>query len=61
MFAVSGQINFSLGIPAAICTTAGAFIGSKLAIKGGSKYIRIIIFLVLAMLFVKFGYELLFQ
>lgn len=61
VFAVSGQINFSLGIPAAICTTAGAFIGSKLAIKGGSKYIRIIIFLVLAMLFVKFGYELLFQ
>ena len=58
VFAVSGQINFSLGIPAAICTTAGAFIGSKLAIKGGSKYIRIIIFLVLAMLFVKFGYEL---
>jgi len=61
VFAISGQINFALGIPAAICTTLGAFIGSKLAIKGGSKYIRIIIFLVLAMLFVKFGYELLFR
>lgn len=59
VFAISGQINFSLGIPAAICTTLGAFLGSRLAIKGGSRYIRIIIFLVLAMLFVKFGYELL--
>ena len=58
VFLLSGQINFKLAIPAAVCTTLGAVIGSKLAIKGGSKYIKVVIFLVLGMLFVKFGYEL---
>ena len=58
VFLFNGQINFALAIPAAICTTLGAVFGSKLAIKGGSKYIKVTIFLVLTMLFVKFGYEL---
>ena len=58
VFLFNGQINFALAIPAAICTTLGAVFGSKLAIKGGSKYIKATIFLVLTMLFVKFGYEL---
>lgn len=58
VFASSGMVDLRLGIPAACFTTLGAYTGSRLAIAGGAKYIRIIIFFVLIMLFVKFGYEL---
>ncbi len=59
VFALNGMVDLRLGIPAAGCTVLGAYAGSRLAITGGAKYIRLIIFFVLALLFVKFGYELL--
>ena len=38
----------------------GAYCGARYAMKGGSKRVRGMIFVVLGLLFIKMGYELLF-
>ena len=38
----------------------GSYLGARYAIRGGSKKIRNMMFVVLALLFIKMGYELLF-
>ena len=40
--------------------TLGAYCGARYAMKGGSKRVRGMIFVVLGLLFIKMGYELLF-
>ena len=54
VYLIGGKVVFAIGIPAAICAILGNFAGSKLAIKGGAKYIRIVMILVFVLLFVKF-------
>ena len=48
---------FSLLVPAALCSIAGGYLGTKFAIKGGSKRIRKVMFVVLALLFAKMIYD----
>jgi len=52
-FAFSGEILFAIGIPAAVFGIAGNIVGSTLALKKGSKYIRPMFILALALLLVK--------
>jgi uncharacterized membrane protein YfcA len=52
-FLISGKVVFAIAIPAMFCAVAGNFIGSKLAIKIGSKFIKPVILLVTLLLFVK--------
>lgn len=49
-FALSGQVLWAIGIPAALCGIAGNYIGSGIAIKRGAKVIRPMFFVVLALL-----------
>ena len=55
-----GQVLWALAIPALVCSIAGNYLGALYAIRGGSKKIRSVMFLVLGLLFVKMLYELLF-
>ncbi len=55
---ISGSVMFSIVIPAAICNVLGNYLGARYAIKGGSKRIRGMIFVVLGLLFVKILTEL---
>ena len=57
VYLFNGKALYSLFIPAAICSVAGGYFGSKFAIKGGSKRIRQVMFLVLALLFAKMIYD----
>lgn len=59
LWILSGQVMFALVIPCALFNLLGNYLGAQYAIKGGSKKIRGMIFLVLGLLFVKFFYELL--
>lgn len=52
IFSISGKVLVPLAIPAAAFAVAGNWLGTKLAIKGGSKYIRYTIFLVIGLLFI---------
>ena len=57
VYLFNGKAMYSLLIPAAICSIAGGWLGSRFAIKGGSKRIRKVMFLVLLMLLVKMIYD----
>jgi len=58
LWALNGQVLFALVIPAAACNMLGSWFGSQYAIRGGSGKVRNMIYVVLALLFVKFFYEL---
>lgn len=53
VYFLSGQVIFSLGLAAAVCNMAGAWIGSSLVMTKGSKIVRPSILLVLFLLFLK--------
>ena len=50
---VNGKILFPIAIPCMFCSIAGAFLGSRMAIKIGKKFIRPVLALVAALLFIK--------
>jgi len=58
-YIMGGKVLWLLVLPAAVCSVAGAACGSRYAIRGGSKKIRGMIFVVLGLLFVKTIIELL--
>ena len=58
LWIVNGQVLFSLVIPAAACNMLGSWFGSQYAIRGGSQKVRGMIYIVLALLFMKFFTEL---
>ncbi|MGB7594669.1 MAG: TSUP family transporter [Erysipelotrichaceae bacterium] len=53
VFLFSGNILFHIAIPAAVCSIAGSFLGSRLAIKNGAKVIRPVLIGVLGLLMIK--------
>lgn len=59
VFFMSGKVWIALAIPAACCTIAGGWLGSHLAVRNGAKVIRPVMFIVLAILFVKIALDLL--
>jgi len=50
---VNGKILFPIAIPCAVCSVAGGFLGSRMAMKTGKKFIRVILALVAILLFIK--------
>ncbi len=60
VFAFNGKAMYALLLPAAICSVLGSFFGARFAIKGGSKRIRKVMFVVLGLLFVKMIYDYVF-
>lgn len=54
-----GNVLWKLALPAILCSILGNSLGAQYAIRGGSKKIRGMMFVVLALLFIKMGYELL--
>lgn len=52
-FILGGQVMWSIVIPAAACSILGNYCGARYAIRGGGQRIRIMIFVVLGMMFVK--------
>ena len=57
-FLSAGKVVWALGIPAAIFSIAGHYIGSTLALKRGAKIIRPMFFVVIILLLARIGSEL---
>lgn len=53
-----GNVLWKLALPAILCSILGNYLGAQYVIRGGSKKIRSMMFVVLALLFIKMGYEL---
>jgi len=56
---INGKILFSVAIPCTLCSIAGGYLGSRLAMKVGKKLIRVVLVLVAALLFIKIALDLL--
>lgn len=52
-YIINGKVVFAIGIPAAICSVLGNYLGAQMAIKGGAKIIRPIIIVVMILLIIK--------
>jgi len=61
LFLIKGQIIWKIALPMAICNALGGFVGAKLAINKGNKFIRIIFILVILLSICRFGYEVIFN
>lgn len=57
VFMFNGKAMYAVVVPAAIFSILGGYLGSKFAIKGGSKRIKKVMFVVLGMLFIKMIYD----
>jgi uncharacterized membrane protein YfcA len=55
---VNGKVLFPIAIPCTICSVAGGFLGSRMAIKVGRKFIRPVLALVAVLLFSKIIFDL---
>ncbi|WP_374363429.1 TSUP family transporter [Pseudoduganella danionis] len=56
-FGYSGHLIWQLGLLMAICQIVGAFIGSRLAMKHGSGFVRQLFLIVVSLLILKTGYD----
>ena len=59
IFILAGKVFWAVAVPAAVCSMIGGYAGSVYAVRGGSKNVRKVIFVVIGLLFVKFIVELL--
>ena len=55
---INGKILFPIAIPCMVCSVAGGYIGSRMAMKSGIKIIRPVLALVAFLLFVKILFDL---
>ena len=60
-FASAGLIIYELALPMAACNMLGGFVGSKLALLKGNKFIRIFFLIVVSGTIVRFAYEVFFK
>ena len=58
LFAIKGKIIWSIAIPMALCNAIGGWIGAKLAISRGNKFIRIFFLIVVIGTLIRFGYDI---
>ena len=56
-FGYSGHLIWQLGLLMAVCQIGGAFIGSRLAMKHGSGFVRQLFLIVVSLLILKSGYD----
>ncbi|MEW6294126.1 MAG: TSUP family transporter [Pseudomonadota bacterium] len=57
LFAPSGHVLWALGLGMAVCNIAGAQLGSRLAIRHGSGFVRLVFLVMTTLLIVKIGWD----
>ena len=58
---INGKILFPVAIPCTVCSVAGGYLGSRMAMKSGKRIIRPILAFVAILLFAKILFDLLFS
>ena len=59
LFSVKGAVLWRIALPMAAANATGAFVGARLAVKRGDRFVRVIVLLVVTLLVVKMAYDLL--
>ncbi|MDR2909181.1 MAG: TSUP family transporter [Oscillospiraceae bacterium] len=55
---MEGRVVFALGVPAALCSVIGGYVGAGLALKKGAKVFKPVLIAVLALLLARVAYDL---
>jgi uncharacterized membrane protein YfcA len=56
-FAWAGQLIYSIAIPMAMCNVMGGVLGSRMAIRRGSGFVRVVFLLVVVGVIIRYAYE----
>lgn len=59
LWLLGGKVLLALAIPAAACSMLGNYLGARSAVRGGVRRVRIMMYVVLALIFIKLLYDLL--
>lgn len=59
-FTISGKIVYSIALPMAACNALGGWLGARLAILRGNKFIRIFFLIVVCATIIRFAYDVWF-
>jgi hypothetical protein len=57
-FISHGHVLYAVAAPMAACNVAGSFVGTKLALKLGSRFVRAVFLVVVSALLVRYAYDL---
>jgi len=60
-FALKGKIIYSIALPMAVCNAIGGFLGARLAILKGNKFIRIFFLVIVCITILRFAYDVFFK
>jgi uncharacterized membrane protein YfcA len=61
LFVLKGKIIWAIAIPMAVCNAIGGFVGAKLAISRGNKFIRIFFLVVVVATLIRFAYDVFYK
>ena len=61
LFMLKGKILWAIAIPMAFCNAFGGWLGAKLAISKGNRFIRIFFLVVVIGTLIRFGYDVFFK
>ncbi|MEV6432415.1 TSUP family transporter [Nocardia sp. NPDC051463] len=56
-FGVTGHIMFGLGAAMAVCNVAGAIAGSRMALRKGAEFVRIVLLVVVIVMVIRLGWQ----
>jgi uncharacterized membrane protein YfcA len=56
-FASTGHVNYRLALPLAVCNILGAHVGTRIALKRGSGFVRMLFLIVVTAIILKFAYD----
>jgi uncharacterized membrane protein YfcA len=57
-FLTHGHVLFAAAIPMALCNVAGSYVGTKLALRLGSRFVRVVFLVVVSALMVRYAWDL---
>jgi len=58
LFASRGAVLWKIALPMAAANATGAFVGARLAVKRGDRFVRVVVLIVVAALVLKIGLDL---
>lgn len=61
LFLLKGKIVWGIALPMAACNAAGGWLGARLAIRKGNKFIRVFFLVVVLATLLRLGYDVLFH
>ena len=57
LFAAGGHVWWSLGLAMAVCNVAGSVLGSRMALRRGARFVRVVLLVVVVAMVIRLGFQ----